>query len=228
MKKINQGRLKFGVIYVLVFSLMLLIIAPDASAQQRFNQTFKKGDALRLIVWQPWRTGETKSPGMNLGGDYSIDSRGYVFFPLIGEVNVISHNTTSLAVDLKEKFSAYMQDPVIVVEPLIRITLIGAFKKPGTYLVRPDASLWEVVDLADGPESNANLEKLAVSRAGKKVKEKLLSGFERAYSIEEIGVRSGDQILLPGRSSFGVRDALEILRFGISILQLYLLLDRLK
>lgn len=228
MKKFNHGRLKLSVVCLMISSFcFLLSVEGLAYAQERFGQTFRKGDGIRLTVWQPWRTTDGNNQAIDLNGDYTIDSRGYVFFPLIGEVSVLSHTTSTLASELKEKFSAYFQDPIIVVEPLIRITMLGAFARPGTYLVKPDASLWEVVDLAGGPEVQGNLEKLSVVRGGKTVIPKLLSGFERAYSIEEIGVRSGDQIVLPGRSSFGFRDVLEILRFGISILQLYLLIERL-
>lgn len=228
MKKFNQGWLKFSVVYLMVSSLCLLLSAESLLyGQERFGQTFRKGDGIRLTVWQPWRTSDGNNQVIDLDGDYTIDSKGHVFFPLIGEVNVLSHTTTTLADELKEKFSAYFQDPIVVVEPLIRVTLLGAFFRPGTYLVKPDASLWEVVDLAGGPEVHGNLEKLSVVRGGKTVIPKLLSGFERAYSIEEIGVRSGDQIVLPARGGIGFRDVLEVLRFGISILQLYLLIERL-
>ena len=228
MKKFNQGRLKLSVVCLLISSLSLFLFVDSLLyAQERFGQTFRKGDGLRLTVWQPWRTTDVNTQALDLDGDYTIDSRGYVFFPLIGEVNVLSHTTSTLATELKEKFSAYLQDPIVVVEPLIRVTLLGAFARPGTYLVKPDASLWEVVDLAGGPEVQGNLQKLSVVRGGKTVIPKMLSGFERAYSIEEIGVRSGDQIVLPARSTFGFRDVLEVLRFGISILQLYLLIERL-
>jgi len=227
MKKFNQGRLRLSVVCLLISSLsFFLAIESLLYSQERFGQTFRKGDGLRLTIWQPWRTDGTND-GIDLNGDYTIDSRGNVFFPLIGEVNVLSHTTNTLASELQEKFSAYFQDPIVVVQPLIRITLMGAFDRPGTYLVKPDASLWEVVDLAGGPEVQGNLEKLSVVRGGKTVIPKLLSGFERAYSIEEIGIRSGDQILLPARSTFGIRDMFEILRFAISILQLWIVIDRL-
>lgn len=229
MKRFNQGWLRISITHLVLLSFLILTLSSSLFAEpQRFNQTFRKGDALRLTIWQPWQTGDGKAKNIEFGGEYIIDSRGYVFFPLIGDVNVINHNSSTLAAELKSKFNAYIQDPVVIVDPLIRVTALGAFRRPGTFLVEPDASLWEFVDLAGGPSDNANLQKLSVARGGKIVKAKLLSSFERAFSLREIGVRSGDQIMLPAKSSISMRDLLAILRFAISLLNLYLLLSRLN
>ncbi len=230
MKKgIDQGWLSLKVGLAVTVQIALLLGAARAfSAPQRLGVTFRKGDAVRLIVWQPWSTTDGKNDRVDLNGDYLIDNRGYIFLPLLGDVKVIGHTTTTLAELLKEKLSSYIQDPVVVVEPLIRVTVLGAFRRPGTYLVKPDVSFWQLVALAGGPTEESNLKKFSVQRGGKVVRKNLLSGFENAYSIQELGIRSGDQVFLPEKKKFQIRDALEILRFGISILNLYLLIDRIN
>ncbi|MFQ5648761.1 MAG: polysaccharide biosynthesis/export family protein [bacterium] len=208
--------------------LLLLFAAEVAAGPQTMNKRFNRGDALRLVIWQPWQIGNGKGQNIDLNGDYLIDNRGYVFFPLIGDVKVIGHNPRTVAEELKEKFSAYMQEPIIIVEPLIRVTLLGAFRRPGTYLVQPDASLWALVDLAEGPDDNSDLRKMYIERSGRLIKKSLLSGFERAYTLQELDIRSGDQILLPERKRFRVRDAFEILRFGVTLLNVYFLISRIS
>ncbi len=200
----------------------------NSQAQNQLStQSFKKGDAVRLIIWQPYRVADSKTPSLDINGEYLIDSRGAVFFPIIGEVRVVGHNTMSLADDLKEKLSPFFQDPVIVVEPLIRLTVIGAFRRPGTYLISPEASFWELINLAGGPDDNSNLNKMVVQRGGKVVKKNILSGFEKAYSLQEMGIYSGDQVFAPQKKEFRMKDAFEIVRFGISLLNLYLIITRL-
>ena len=228
MKQIsNHGRLKIGLIFILIFQLVIIPGAGNLKAEsQRRALRFRKGDALRLTIWQPWGITDNKNQHINLNGDYIIDSRGYVFIPLIGEVKVIGHNAKTLAEVIREKSRQYMQDPIVIAEPLIRVTMLGAFIKPGTYLIPPDASLWELVDLTGGPTDDSNLNKMRVERGGKTVMKNLLSSFERAYTIQEIGIRSGDQIIVPTRNRFGVRDAMDILYFGITILNLYILVKR--
>jgi polysaccharide export outer membrane protein len=219
---INQGRLKITGLIV-----AFLLSAGFANAfGQSLSQAFKKGDALRLMIWQPYRISDGKNQSLDINGDYPIDSRGYVFFPIIGEVKVVGSTITTLADELKEKLSAYFQEPVVVVEPLIRVTLIGAFRRPGTYLISPEASLWELVDLGGGPDEKSNLKKMAVERGGKVIKKNILGGFERAYSLQEMGIMSGDQVVMPAQKPFRVRDAFEIVRFGITLLNLYFVISK--
>lgn len=221
----RSGRRVKGLVFLQI--LIFLMLGNSVLEAQWSSQNFRKGDALRLTVWQPWRVGDNKNQSIDISGDYIIDSRGDVFFPLIGDISVVSHNSTSLGEVLTEKYSEYIQDPIIVVEPLIRVTLLGAFRRPGTYLIAPDASLWELVDLAGGPEDNSDLKKMYVERGGRIVKKNILGAFERAYTLTELGIRSGDQVLVPAKNPFRLRDAFEILRFGISLINLYLLVDRL-
>ncbi len=222
----NHGWLKPALAAAVLLQAAAFAQAQKPYANGRSSQTFRRGDAIRLTVWQPWRLGDGKNPGLDLNGQYPIDSRGYVFFPLVGEVKVVGHSPTTLADVLKEKFSPYLQEPVILVEPLIRVAIVGSLHRPGTYLVDPKASFWQLVDLAGGPTDNSNLEKMFVTRGGKTIKKKLLSGFENAYSLEELGINSGDQIHVPERRRFRVRDALEAVRFVVSIANLYFLIKR--
>jgi len=227
--RIHGRSAKAVILFLVVHILWLPCLGDLATAQsQRFRQRLNKGDGLRLTIWQPWQINERGNKSFDLNGDYLIDSRGYVFFPVIGEIKVTTYTTTTLAMELKEKVGVYIQDPVVIVEPLIRVAMLGAFGRPGTYLVPPDASFWELVDIAGGFDDSADYAKMRIVRGGKIVKDKLLSSFEQAYSLQEIGIRSGDQVLVPIKGGFGFDEVLEILRFSISILNLYLLITRLN
>ena len=211
-----------------LFGLLLFVSTLPGQAQSQLSsQTFKKGDALRLTIWQPYRIDDNRNQPLDINGQYPIDTRGMVFFPIIGEVRVVGHSSVSLSEELKGKLSAFLQEPIIVVEPLIRVAMIGAFRRPGTYLISPDASFWDLVNEAGGPDDVANLKKMVVERGGKVVKKNILSGFERAYSLQEMGILSGDQIFVPVKKEFKVRDAFEIVRFGVTLINLYLLVVNL-
>ncbi len=227
---LNQGRLIRTVVSVL--TLLCLLLLPSSrhlmSSPQSFSKRFNRGDAIRLTIWQPWQVGDKKDSGLDIDGDYLIDSGGFVFLPLIGEIKVVSHNTKTLAAELTEKFNAYIQDPIIIVEPLIRVALLGAFRRPGTYLIPPDASLWALVDKAGGPDDDSNLRKMFIERSGRTIRKDLLGGFEKAFTLQELGIRTGDQLILPVRKQFRMKDAFEILRFGLSLLNLYLVITKIS
>ena len=218
----KQGCLKKRLSFLFIQILLIGVFLPFAVYGQSLLTTFKPGDAIRLQIWQPWRIAEGKAEILDLNGDYAVNSQGYTMLPLIGEIKVVGLNQQTLAARLKEKYSPFIKDPYIMVTPLIRVTLQGSVDRPGAYLIPPTSSLWELVDMAEGPNARANLEKLTLERGGEAVNKNLLKSFEKGYSLREIGVLSGDQIIVPARRSFTYRDALAIASFGLQVALFYL------
>ena len=218
----KQGCLNKRLSFLFIQILLIGVFLPIAVYGQSLLTSFKPGDAIRLQIWQPWRISEGKAEILGLNGDYAVNSQGYTTLPLIGEIKTIGLNQQTLAARLKEKYSPFIKDPFIMVTPLIRVTLQGAVNRPGAYLIPPTSSLWELVGMANGPSGNANLEKMQSERGGRIVNKNLLRSFEKGYSLQEIGVLSGDQILVPARRSFGYRDALSLATFGMSVALFYL------
>lgn len=215
---------------VLVAALSLTISPLELfgrEQQNRSSRVFKPGDAVRLTVWElRWAT-DGKGLQFDFNSDYPIDGEGKIEVPVIGEVRVTSHTEKTLAEHLRELLAPYFAEPpVVVVEPLIRVTLIGAFNRPGSYLISLRRSLWDLVDLAGGPSKDADLPKLRVDRGGQVAKASLLSGYEQGISLRELGIRSGDQVTLPARGGFTARDFFDYARFAMSVAILYLQIKR--
>ena len=217
----KQGCLKKRLSFLLTQIFFVGLFFPIAVFGQSLLTSFKPGDAIRLQIWQPWRIAEGKAEILDLNGDYAVNSQGYTTLPLIGEIKVIGLNQQTLAASLKEKYGPFIKDPYIMVTPLIRVTLQGSVNRPGAYLIPPTASLWEVVEMASGPTQNAELKKMRSERGGRVVSKNLLRSFEKGYSLREIGILSGDQIIVPGRTSFTYKDVLDLVSFGMSVFVVY-------
>lgn len=108
------------------------------------------GDLLQLTVF------ETE----DLDTEVRVSSRGQVSLPLIGTVDV--RNLT--AADAERKIEGllaakYLQDPhvsIFIKEHVSRqITLVGSFKKPGTYDYVAKRNLLDVIAIAEGLTENA-------------------------------------------------------------------------
>ncbi len=106
--------------------------------------------------------------------------------------------------------------------PLIRVTLLGAVNKPGSYLIEARESLWSLINEAGGPANNVDLKKLYIERGGEVVNNNLREAFEQAHSLEQLGVRSGDQIYVPGISRFNFRAVVDYVTLSASFVLLYL------
>lgn len=186
---------------------------------------FQPGDAVRIQVWELYSEGGNSTLGNNLSQDYPINPGGYIIMPLLGEIKVKGLTVYELMQDLQEKLKAYMRNPLVYVQPLIRLTFQGAFNRPGAFRVPPSSSLWDVVALAGGPRGDCDLSKLSVERGGKVVIESMLDSFERGYSLEDIGIESGDQILAPARGRVNIYTLLSIINLLTSLALLYLRLQ---
>ena len=219
---IKQGCLTKRLSFLFTQIFFVGLFLPIVVCGQSLLTSFKPGDAIRLEIWQPWRITEGKAEILDLNGDYAVNSQGYTTLPLIGEIKVVGLNQRTLAVNLKDKYSPFIKDPYIMVTPLIRVTLQGSVNRPGAYLIPPTASLWEVVEMGNGPTQNAELKKMRSERGGRVVSKSLLRSFEKGYSLQEIGILSGDQIIIPGKNKFTYRDILVLATFGLQVGLFYL------
>jgi polysaccharide export outer membrane protein len=157
-----------------------------------------------------------------LSGDYPINPEGFIIMPIIGEVRVKGMTVYEVMQALEERLKAYLKNVYIYVRPLIRLTLQGAFNRPGSYRADPQSSLWNLVAQADGPARDCDLRRLNVERGGKVVLDNLLNSFEKGFSLEEVGIESGDQIVAPFRRGLDIRLIMIMVNLFASIALLYL------
>jgi len=179
---------------------------------------FQPGDAVRIQVWDLYEERST----LNLSNDYPIDPQGNVIMPILGEIKVKGLTVFELKKILEDRLKAYLRNPLVAVQPLIRITLQGAFIRPGAYRVPPSNSLWEAIALSGGPRGDCDLKRLAIERGGKKVIPNLLDSFEKGYSLEDIGVESGDQIVAPAKGFWNLNIFMAFVNLLTSLALLYL------
>jgi polysaccharide biosynthesis/export protein len=180
---------------------------------------FQPGDAVRIHVWDLY---QEQSTSINLNGDYPIGGSGNIIMPLLGEVKVRGVTVYELMNTLVEKLKPYLHNPYVEVHPLIRVTMQGAFGRPGSYRVDPSSSLWDLVAEAGGPGPNCDLKKMVVERGGKVIIRDLLKCFENGYSLDEVGVESGDQIIAHSRGSWDLGTLLVVINLFASFFMLYL------
>jgi protein involved in polysaccharide export with SLBB domain len=215
----------FRVILLLVISLSAVKgfaqndIGSQWSKSVRSLTIFQPGDAVRITVWDLSRLERST---LDLSRDYPINPEGFIIMPIIGEVKVKGLTLYELQQILEEKFRAHLAEPLVYVRPLIRITMQGAFNKPGAYHADPSSSLWDVVAMADGPAPQCNLARMRVERGGRIAIYDLLHSFEKGISLEEVGIESGDQIIAPSRGTLNLQFLLALINFFTSVALLYL------
>jgi len=183
---------------------------------------FKPGDGLAINTFP-----DTSS---FLNNVFPIDDRGFAEFPIVGKINVSSMTKNELKNYLNNTFRAWLRNPNIYIKPVIRISLLGGFQRPGLYYIDNNSSLWEAVHLAGGPILQKGIYKMKWERNGDEQSGDLTRFFESGISLRSMGFRSGDQIRTPPISeSFWDKfrtDFIPIVTFISSMALLYLTYQR--
>ncbi len=160
-----------------------------------------------------------------LNGTYAIDDRGYVELPIIGKVQVSKMTIKQFIQFLRKNYESYLRFPNIYVKPLVRVSLLGGFVRPGLYYVDINSSLWDVINMAGGTLSEDGIYDMKWERNHKEKTDKLVKYFESGISLKKMGFKSGDILWTPSptRRRFWdkVRDVMPILTFATTVWAIY-------
>ena len=134
----------------------------------------------------------------DLSGDYEVDLTGNISMPLIGAVSAVELTTVELDQKLTEGYgSRYLEKPDISVgvksSSRRSVTIDGAVKQSGSFLVNGSLSLIQAVAQAGGTTENANPRRVAVFRT--------IGGKRQAAAFDLTDIRRGlsdDPAIYPG------------------------------
>jgi polysaccharide export outer membrane protein len=183
---------------LLLVGLLPGLFAPTVRADgaDRSGSYLKPGDSVRIKIWR----------GGDLGGDYAIDEDGNLHLPLLGTVPVEEITTDSLKAFLTRGYSRYLKDPYITVVPLFRINVMGEVVSPGLYPVDATLGLSDILALAGGAKETGDINKVMVVQDGKVVTKNLKAELEAGTPVTQLGIRSGDQIVVGRKGGISARD----------------------
>ena len=154
----------------------------------------RPGDVVHIQVW-----GHEE-----LSGEFPVDENYNLLFPLVGSINVRDVTVSQLRERLNSELSQLFQRPFFTLTPLFRVAILGEVYKPGLYSVDPTLTVYDLVALAGGPTRQAN-NKLQLIRGGQAVRVSLDPQAIARSTLRELGVRSGDQLVM-GRATFTRED----------------------
>ncbi len=160
-----------------------------------------------------------------LNGVFAIDDRGYAELPIIGKVHVSQMTVQQMLDFLKKNYENYLRYPNFYVKPVVRVSLLGGFVRPGLYYVDINSSLWDVVHLAGGTLTEDGIKDLRWQHGDKEISDHIVALYERGVSLKRMGFKSGDIFWTPSptRPTFWdhVRDVLPVLSFATTIWAIY-------
>jgi polysaccharide export outer membrane protein len=199
----------------------LMFVTPALSQSPATSSdpaTLAPGDSVRVVVW--------RKPEMS--GDFIVGADGTITHPLYRSVQVGGVPFRTAEANVRNFLARFEQDPQFVLEPLVRVSVLGEVGRPQVFAVRPETSVAEAVAQAGGLTQNAKRDQVRVLRreANGVQREFVVNILEPDVAARRVRVHSGDQILVDRRTSFFRDILLPTLTVIGSAASIYLLIDR--
>ncbi len=176
-----------------LLALISLLIAPPACVVALEDNMIAPGGKRRVTVLG----------ADDMTGECVVTSEGDISIPVVGACRVAGKSADEAAVELQKSVRKFVKQPQVRVEILQRaaslVVISGRVKKPGPYGVGSKTTLLELLGVAGGEDTNANLEAVSIVHAdGKPAETVNLRSFVEGKSLTSNPLlANGDIIVIP-------------------------------
>lgn len=177
----------------------------DAARIRLAEGDFRRGDQIVLEVQAESLLTDT----FTVGGQSEL----LLPPPTVGTLSLRGVLRSELQDKMTEYIARFRQNPVVRAYPLIRISVQGEVLRGGVYAVPADGRLSDALMAAGGATQYAKTNKMYIERGGKRVWE----GTSFETTLDELGLRNGDQIVVGGNRPSGGTDVLRMTALIVSI-----------
>src|SRR3989441_11158787 len=172
---------------------LMLITSPLAgqAASKAPPSDFEQGDQIYLEV-----EGDTQ-----FTHPFSVGPGPTLTLPVIGAIPLTGVRRADVETYLIQQLGRYLKNPVIHARVLVRLAVLGEVEHPGYYAVPAGAVVSDALMAAGGPTKDAKFTGARIEREGKGLYEgnAFQDAFARGMTIEGLGLRTGDRIVVPRR-----------------------------
>lgn len=129
-------------------------------------------DEKTTLLLNPLSSGGSQNIGNDASvylNSYNVTEKGYLDFPMIGEIMVKNLNVEEIKDVIQDKLKTFLIDFIVIVKLVnYNITMLGEVKNPGQYKIYQDnINIFEAVSMASDLTDFANRNKVAIIRQTK-------------------------------------------------------------
>src|SRR5256712_7842099 len=172
---------------------LMLITSPLAgqAASKAPPSDFEQGDQIYLEV-----EGDTQ-----FTHPFSVGPGPALTLPVIGAIPLTGVRRAGVETYLGQQLGRYMKNPVVHAKVLVRLGVLGEVEHPGYYAVAAGSVVSDALMAAGGPTKDAKFTAARIEREGKGlyVGNGFPDAFARGMTVEGLGLRTGDRIVVPRR-----------------------------
>jgi hypothetical protein len=147
-----------------------------------------------------------------LSDEFTVVAGRQIVLPDLGPIPVDGILRSELQQHMEEQIGRFIRNPIVRTRSLIRLEILGAVGTPGFFMIPSDVLLTEALMLAGGPAGTAQLDKVRIERGrtviwdGTATRDAMVAG----RTLDQLSVRAGDSILVPGRTEGRLRRMREV------------------
>lgn len=177
---------------------------------------FRLGDRITLTV-----QGEE-----NLPDTVVVQAGPKIALGLLGEVDLSGTLRSEVEERITESLRAYIRNPIVEAQALMRVSVQGSVASPGFYTMPASTLLGEALMIAGGTGATSDLDKMRIERGSVVLidEEDLSEAIRAGYSLDQLNMQAGDQIVVPEDSGgFFARFGLiagAVASIGVLVIQL--------
>jgi protein involved in polysaccharide export with SLBB domain len=153
------------------------------------------GDPVRVKVW--------REP--ELSGDFVVTPEGTLDHPRFDTVQVVGVPLQVARARLRAFLSREYTDPLIILEPMLRVAVQGEVRQPSLYPMGRSTTVGQAIAIAGGPTERGKLNEVRLVRGTEQLR---LDLTKPNSSDASMVVRSGDQLYVGRRGGSFFRDVL--------------------
>lgn len=160
-------------------------------------QTLNPGDGVRLAFFNITD---------KISGDYFLTQDRMLQLPFVGTLQTENKSFENLKEEIISKYDSLYRKPELTVRPLYRINVLGEVKTPGSYYATGVEKISDLLALAGGETSDADLGDMYIVRNDREIKIDAEKIIEKGESKNDISLTSGDRLYVPRKWWVGARN----------------------
>lgn len=134
-----------------------------------------------------------------LSDTFTVRTGRVLYLPTIGDVPVGGLLRSEMEARIAGHLARFIVEPVVRVQPLLRVAVGGQVGSPGFYTVPAESPVTDVLMRAGGPGTGADLRKIYVERRGTRLMEgePMQQAIAEGRTLDQMNFHPGDQIHVP-------------------------------
>jgi protein involved in polysaccharide export with SLBB domain len=154
-----------------------------------------------------------------LSDTFAVDGARQLTLPGVGPVALAGVLRSELDDKMRQEISRIVRQPVVRTRALVRIGVIGAVRLPGFHWVPADGQVADPITVAGGYLPEAVQADQRVERGGETILagDALSRALQMGQTLDQAGLQSGDQFVIPERSTRGTYELVRTVGLLLSI-----------